>query len=193
MQSLRPWLQPPRQRKKSQKCWKDSAVWVPGLGSELALALQGDRGDTVLFAPLSGITAPHPRLPSEEPHAVERTWGRKIRRHLAPESDVEGMAHSGMELGSGWDAPLWDRCQTRVAGTLRCVVRNGTRPLPLPQACPQLKAQSLMRPAPWLGEPRGASVRKGHFGGLRKKPGFTGGRAADCAKAQRCGKAEFGV
>lgn len=46
--------------------------------------------------------------------------------------------------------------------------------------------QSLMGPAPWLKETRGSQCESGAlWRAVKEKPGFTGGRRAACAKAQR--------
>lgn len=58
-------------------------------------------------------------------------------------------------------------CQTQLLGLYFYLVWSGGVCSPShPQACPQPKAPSLVGPAEWLGGPGGASVRKGHFGGL---------------------------
>lgn len=66
-------------------------------------------------------------------------------------------------------------------------------PLP-PPSTSTAKGSEADRPSPVAGGAPGSQCKEGALRrAVKEKPGFTGGRRAACAKAQRCGKAEFGV
>ena len=75
-------------------------------------------------------------------------------------------------------------CLTRVAGVSLCD-QGQMGPLSTPK---------VLEPERAPPQALGSQSEEGElWKALKEKLGFTGGRRAACAKAQRCGKAEFGV
>lgn len=89
----------------------------------------------------------------------------------------------------------WGLLSDPVAGTLLLprVVRGGVQLLP-PSSVSTAKGSKPSGPCQVAGGFWGSQCEEGALWRVvKEKPGFTGGRRAACAKAQRCGKAEFGV
>lgn len=86
-------------------------------------------------------------------------------------------------------------CQTQLLGLYFYLVWWwwGVQPLPS-SSVSTAKGSEPSGPCQVAGGSWGSQCEEGALWRVvKEKPGFTGGRRAACAKAQRCGKAEFGV
>lgn len=145
---------------------------------------------------LSLLSAALPRTPTSQAavggaRGSGKNLGHEIRRHLAPELKCSGAGAFQRSLDRG--VGEWLGCPTAEwlldpSLGLPCVVRD-RRGL-----SSSLLTSEVLEPKGAPLQSWGSQCEEGAlWRDMKEKLGFTGGRRPACAKAQRCGKAEFGV